>query len=163
MRYLAIDLGAKRTGLASGDSIIGLVQPLKVLDVPQGDRLIEALAKAIDDIGPNRVVVGLPINMDGSEGPASRSVRAIGALLEARTKVPVDYQDERLTSFAAESHLDRSGRTHKEKKEIRDALAAAEILRDYLRRIAQEAAPPADEELSDGASIPNGDGDQDAG
>ncbi|MDZ4756373.1 MAG: Holliday junction resolvase RuvX [Phycisphaerae bacterium] len=150
MRYVAIDLGAKRTGLAVGDSIIGLVQPLKVLDVPEGPRLIDALARAIDDIGPNRIVVGLPINMDGTEGPAARSVRQIGQALATRTGVPVDFQDERLTSFAAESHLDRSGRTHKEKREIRDALAAAEILRDYLRAIAERAAPTTDDTSSDG-------------
>jgi RNase H-fold protein (predicted Holliday junction resolvase) len=63
-------------------------------------------------------------------------VRAFGEELGRRAKVPIDYQDERLTSFAAEKQLDRSGRTHKEKREIRDALAAAEILRDYLRGLA---------------------------
>jgi putative Holliday junction resolvase len=160
MRYLAIDLGAKRTGLAVGDSIIGLVQPLRVLDVPRGPLLLDALAKAIDDVGPNRLVIGLPINMDGSEGPAAASVRALAAELEARTRVPVDVQDERLTSFAAEAHLDRSGRTHKEKKEIRDALAAAEILRDYLRRIAGKN----DQNDDDGAeSDPDPEADPEAG
>jgi putative Holliday junction resolvase len=133
VRYLAIDLGGKRTGLAAGDSITGLVQPLKVVAMPMGDALLAALAREIDEVGPNTVVVGLPLNMDGTEGPAATSVRAFAERLAARAGVPLRFQDERLTSFAAEGRLDRSGRTHKEKRELRDALAAAEILEDFLR------------------------------
>jgi putative Holliday junction resolvase len=136
MRYMAIDLGGKRTGIATGDVITGLVQPRVVVQQAMGEELIRKLLIEIDDFGPTRLVVGLPINMDGTEGPAAKAVRAFGEELGRRAKVPIDYQDERLTSFAAEKQLDRSGRTHKEKREIRDALAAAEILRDYLRRLA---------------------------
>jgi putative holliday junction resolvase len=135
MRYMAIDLGEKRTGIATGDSITGLAQPRVVIEQSKGEALVRKLLVEIDDFGPTRLVIGLPINMDGSEGPAAKAVRSFGEELAARSKVPVDYQDERLTSFAAEKHLDRSGRTHKEKRELRDALAAAEILRDYLRRL----------------------------
>lgn len=149
MRYLAIDLGAKRTGIATGDAITGLVQPRVVIQQSQGEELLRRLLVEINDYGPTRLVVGLPINMDGTEGPAAKAVRQFGETIAARAKVPVDYQDERLTSFAAEKLLDRSGRTHKEKKELRDALAAAEILRDYLRRLTGAAEGPPLEDDAD--------------
>ncbi|MBL9120119.1 MAG: Holliday junction resolvase RuvX [Phycisphaerae bacterium] len=142
MRYMAIDLGERRTGIATGDAITGLVQPRVVIEQSKGEELLRKLLVEINDFGPNRLVVGLPFNMDGTEGPAAKSVRAFVEQLASRAQVPIDYQDERLTSFAAEKHLDRSGRTRKEKKELRDALAAAEILRDYLRRISGQDQVP---------------------
>lgn len=132
MRYLAIDLGGKRTGLALGDDITRLVSPVRVLDVPRGSLLLDALVKAVDEQRPDAIVVGLPINMDGTEGPAAKSTREFAALLEAKIKTPLHFQDERLTSYAAEQHLNQSGRTRKEKKQLRDALAACEVLKDFL-------------------------------
>ena len=81
--------------------------------------------------------------MDGSEGPQARRVRAFGQRLAQRTDRPIHYQDERLTSHAAEAQLAGSGRTHREKKHLRDALAAAEILRDFLRARAGGPTPDA--------------------
>ena len=132
MRYLAVDLGAKRTGLAAGDDVTRLVQPVEVLQVPRGPALMDALAKAVDRHGPDAIVVGMPLNMDGSEGAAAKDVRAFAADLAARTRLPVHLQDERLTSFEADARMAQSGRTHKQKKELRDALAAAAILEDWL-------------------------------
>lgn len=153
MRYLAIDLGEKRTGIATGETVTGLVQPRTVIQQSKGEELVRRLLIEIDDFGPTRIVIGLPLNMDGSEGPAAKAVRTFGETIAARAKIPVDYQDERLTSFAAEKHLDRTGRTHKEKKELRDALAAAEILRDYLRALAGEndaaTDPTTDDDLGE--------------
>ena len=73
MRYLAIDLGDRRTGLAAGDDVLRIVQPVEVLQVPRGPALMEALAKAVDRHGPDALVVGLPINMDGTEGAAAKA------------------------------------------------------------------------------------------
>ena len=146
MRYLAIDLGGKRTGLASGDDVTGIVQPLTVVEAAPGDHLLRLLQREIDRYGPDAIVVGLPLNMDGTEGPSAAAVRAFAARVGAACGVDVRFQDERLTSFAAEGHLDRSGRTHREKKEIRDALAAAEILRDHLRERGTRAEGPATSE-----------------
>jgi putative Holliday junction resolvase len=72
MRYLAIDLGEKRTGIATGDVITGLVQPRVVIQQSKGEELLRRLAVEIEDFGPTRIVIGLPLNMDGSEGPARR-------------------------------------------------------------------------------------------
>jgi putative Holliday junction resolvase len=132
MRYLAIDLGDRRTGLAAGDDVVRLVQPVEVIQVPRGPALLAALARAVERHGPDALVVGLPLNMDGSEGGAAKSVREFGALLAERTRLPVHYQDERLTSFEADERMARSGRTHREKRELRDALAACAILEGFL-------------------------------
>jgi len=132
MRYLAIDLGDKRTGLALGDDITRLVSPVKVLDVPRGPLLLDALVKAVDEQRPDAVVIGLPINMDGTEGPAAKSTREFAERLRPRIKLEIHFQDERLTSYAAEQQLNQSGRTRKEKKQLRDALAACEVLKDFL-------------------------------
>jgi putative Holliday junction resolvase len=132
MRYLAVDVGDKRTGLAAGDDVVRLVQPVEVIQVPRGPALLDALARAVERHGPDALVVGLPLNMDGSEGGAAKSVREFGALLAQRTRLPVHYQDERLTSFEADERMARSGRTHREKRELRDALAACAILEGFL-------------------------------
>lgn len=144
MRYLAIDLGDRRTGLAIGDVETGFISPLGVIErsrATQKIELIRAIVEAIVRHGPDALILGLPLNMDGTEGERAKIVRAFAVELESATNLAVHFQDERLTSFAAEKHLDRSGRTHKQKKQLRDALAAAEILRDFL---ADRRQPPGD-------------------
>ena len=132
MRYLAVDLGAKRTGRAAGDDVVRLVQPVEVVQVPRGPALLEALARAVERHGPDELVVGLPINMDGTEGGAARDAREFGGSLAARVGLPVRFQDERLSSFEADERMARTGRTHREKRELRDALAACAILEAFL-------------------------------
>ena len=132
MRYLAIDLGGKRTGLAVGDDETGVVTPMRVVELPRGEALLAAIVAAIEAQAPDEYVLGLPLNMDGTEGAAVKVVREFGETLGERTGRPVHYQDERLTSYAADQQMARSGKTHKQKKRIRDPLAAAEILRDFL-------------------------------
>lgn len=139
MRYLCIDLGDKRTGLAVGDSIMRLVSPLDVLEVPiarrEGEELIDAIRKAIGEHGPSALVVGLPFNMDGSEGQRAKLVRALAQRISDATKLAVHFQDERLTSADADWSMARSGMTRGQKKARRDALAAAAILRDFLEAL----------------------------
>jgi putative Holliday junction resolvase len=132
MRYLAIDLGDRRTGLAAGDDTTGLVSPAAVIEIRRGEALIDAVLAQIHEHEPDAIVIGLPLNMDGTEGDRAKIVRAFGEALAQRCTQPIHYQDERLTSFAADERMARTGRTHRQKKELRDALAAAEILRDFL-------------------------------
>jgi putative Holliday junction resolvase len=144
MRYMALDLGDKRTGVAVGDRITGLVTPVEVLHVPVAERGGEALLDAIgrvvnEHIGRGgQLVIGLPVNMDGTEGPRAKGVRALAARIAARTGCSVAFQDERLTSASAEWSLARSGLTHKQKKERRDAVAAAAILSDFLASLPRD-------------------------
>lgn len=143
MRYLAIDLGDKRTGLALGDRETGLVSPLEVIEcvigADGGKLLVQKLAAAIEThLGAvsrarrDTLVIGLPLNMDGSEGPQAKKVRAFGDVLARETGRSVVYHDERLTSVEADWSMSRSGMTRGQKKQKRDALAAAAILRDYF-------------------------------
>jgi putative Holliday junction resolvase len=141
MRYLAIDLGDKRTGFAAGDDVVGLVQPLSVVEAHTRPLQLRAALRAIDEYGPDRIVLGLPFNMDGTEGPRAKLVREFAAELEKafraergpHARFSLDFHDERLSSFDAEERLKRTGRTHGEKKALRDALAACAILEDFLR------------------------------
>lgn len=140
MRYLAIDLGDRRTGLASGDDESGIVSAVGVIELPMkpGDALLDALLKAASEHEPDELVVGLPYNMDGSEGSRAKLVRVFVERLIAQVNLPVRYQDERLTSVQADWEMARSGMTHKQKKQKRDALAAAAILRDYLASLGSD-------------------------
>lgn len=141
-RYLAIDLGDKRTGLAAGDDLTGVVAPLDVLEVPiaerAGEALLDALARAVADqfsaSSPAELVIGLPFNMDGTEGPRAKLVREFTARLEPRLspRRTIHFFDERLTSVEADWQMAQSGRTHGQKKKARDALAAAVLLRGFL-------------------------------
>jgi putative Holliday junction resolvase len=141
MRYLAIDLGDKRTGFAAGDDVVRLVQPLAVVEAPTRALQVRASMRAIDDYGPDAIVLGLPFNMDGTEGPRAKLVREFAAELEKafrtdrgpHARFALHFHDERLSSFDAEERLKRTGRTHGEKKALRDALAACAILEDFLR------------------------------
>jgi putative Holliday junction resolvase len=148
MRYIAVDLGDRRTGVAVGDSVTGLVTPLTVLEASLSARGGEELLGAIERVVVEQcgapplgeLVVGLPVNMDGSEGPRARSARAFGRRLGDRLGRAVHFQDERLTSSEADWTLARSGYSRGEKKRRRDALAAASILRDFLART-RESGP----------------------
>ncbi len=137
---MAIDIGDKRTGLAVGDDETRIVSPLEVVESPTAERggeaWLDAMAAAIAaQFGPYaqaELVVGLPFNMDGTEGPRARIVRELAARLGERTGRAIRFQDERLTSADADWAMSGSGLTHGQKKKLRDALAAAAILRDFL-------------------------------
>jgi|TARA_Y100000294_G_C8368200_1_gene261598 putative Holliday junction resolvase len=132
MRYLAVDLGDKRTGIAVGDDELKMAQPVCVLDIPIGDQLIEGIIKIISEQAADEIVIGLPLNMDGSLGSRAETTKTFAKNLKVSTNMQIHFQDERLTSSAAEEKLSGSGKTHKQKKKMRDALAAAEILSDFL-------------------------------
>ncbi|XVJ60932.1 MAG: Holliday junction resolvase RuvX [Tepidisphaera sp.] len=154
MRYIAVDLGDARTGLAVGDDVTRIVSPLEVVECPTGlcggEALLDLLQAAIDRVAsprsPCELVIGLPLNMDDTEGPRAKIVRTFAQRLAARTGRPVHFQDERLTSSEADWSMARSGMTRKQKKERRDALAAAAILRDFLARPTQSESPDAVDE-----------------
>ena len=137
MRTLAIDLGTRRVGLALSDEGGRFATPYEVVQVTSPEmaaaRVIEVIAKE----GAKRLVVGLPLNMDDSIGPAARQAVAWGDDVARRSNVPVVYVDERLSSFAAEQGLNdrkRAGEklTRKRRKEQLDAVAAAGFLQAFL-------------------------------
>ena len=132
-RVLAIDYGRKRIGLACSDPLGITANPLDTLFGEPKQNLARIVEICLDrEVG--RIVLGLPINMNDTEGEMAQEVRAFGAKLAALTKLPVEFSDERLTSYAAEQdlralHLKKKLR---HKKGIVDAMAAVTILRDWL-------------------------------
>jgi putative Holliday junction resolvase len=134
-RTLAIDYGTRRIGLALSDAGGKLATPLKVLQA--GSNSISEIAAIIDSQGVERIVIGFPLNMDGSRGTAAEKVVVFAQSLKARTSVPIVFVDERLSSFEAEQTLvarRRGGEklTRKSKKERLDAVAAAQFLQEFL-------------------------------
>ena len=137
MRTLAIDLGDRRVGLALSDAGGKLATPLEVISVRSADGAIARILAIIQQESVHRIVIGLPLNMDDTLGPAARSAIDWGKNLATKTRLPVIFIDERLSSFAAEQTLatqKRAGRklTRKKKKESLDALAAADFLQAFL-------------------------------
>ena len=132
MRILAIDLGDVRSGLAMGESTTGTIEPLRVVEARTPEQRLTILAGVVEEFGPELILVGLPLNMDGTEGSQAKAARTFADELKACTDIPVNMQDERLTSFEADQQLKGSGRSRKGRKQIQDALAAAELIRDYL-------------------------------
>jgi putative Holliday junction resolvase len=137
MRTLAIDLGTRRVGLALSDEGGRFATPLEVLQVTSPQQATAEVLKVARKEGVQRLVVGMPLNMDDSVGPAARGALAWGNDLAAQAGLPVVYVDERLSSFEAEQHLSARKRggerlTHQKKKERLDAIAAAGFLQAFL-------------------------------
>ena len=132
MRFLCIGLGDKRTGLAVGDDELYMAHPVCVLEIPIGQPLVDAIVEAIGNNAADELVIGLPLHMDGTEGQRAKNTKAFADQITNVVDITINFQDERLTSAAAEELLSGSGKTHKQKKQSRDALAAAEILKDFL-------------------------------
>lgn len=130
MRHLAVDYGLRRTGLAVCDRDETICSPLRVIDT--SDRLINELLKVIAAEQIEAIVVGLPMNMDGSEGPMAGKARAFAAALAKRADLPIHFHDERLTSHKAEELLAPAGLTFRKKRRRLDAVAAAAILQSFL-------------------------------
>ena len=137
MRTLAVDLGTRRVGLALSDQGARFATPYDVLNVTAPQQATDAIVAVIEKEGVERLVVGLPLNMDDTIGPAAKTTIAWATDLANRTHKPLVYVDERLSSFDAEQSLitrKRGGEkiTRKQKKEQLDALAAAGFLQAFL-------------------------------
>jgi putative Holliday junction resolvase len=132
MKLLAIDYGAKRTGLAVGDDETRVVCPVAVIEAESLDELLRRLAQVIQEHAPGALVLGLPVNMDGTEGKAAKRARDLAQRLESQFKLRVHMVDERLTTHAADEQMRKFEWGRREKRSRRDALAAATILTDFL-------------------------------
>jgi len=130
MRYLAIDYGTRRTGLAVCDRDETIVSPLAVIAGPR--MLIDKISETVVSENIDAVVVGLPLNMDASEGRQARLVLNFAHRLKKQLQIPVHLQDERLSSFAAGEKLAPANLTKTKKRRRIDAVAAAEILNSFL-------------------------------
>ncbi len=134
MRYLGVDVGRARIGLALADDVLRTARPLRA--VPRRDE-----AATLADIGETareyevgQLVVGLPLNMDGTEGPSARHARAFAARLSEALGIPAALHDERLSTFEATARLRERGLSARAQRPVIDAEAAAVILQGWLDR-----------------------------
>lgn len=133
MVILAVDYGDTRTGLAVCDAMEMLASPVTVLEEKDSQLLAIRIADIAKVRGVQKIVVGLPKNMDGTEGFRAQSCRAFAELLHEQCALPVDFQDERLTTVAAHRVLNVTNTRGKKRKAVIDAVSAVMILEDYLR------------------------------
>jgi putative Holliday junction resolvase len=132
MRYLAIDYGDKHTGLAICDPTETIASPFAVIE-GQKD-LIKKITDIVGSENVEAVVLGLPLNMDDSQGFQAERVIQFAEQLKNHLHIPIHFQDERLSSFSAEEKLAPAEFTRKKKKKRLDAVAAAEILEAFLEQ-----------------------------
>lgn len=132
MIILAVDLGKARTGLAVCDPGEVLASPLTVLHEADPERLAQQIAQAAKERGAGQLVVGLPRNMDGTEGESAQNARQMAARLEALTGLPVALIDERRTTVTAHGYLNETNVRGKKRKAVVDAVAATVILDAFL-------------------------------
>ena len=133
-KYLGVDYGDKRTGLAECD-ISGLIAG-GIGTISEGGmkKTAQRVAEEAEKRACKKIVIGLPKNMDGSEGPRADVIKAFGALLGELTSIPIDYYDERMTPMVAYRFLGETGTYGKKRKETVDTLSAQIILQNYIDR-----------------------------
>ena len=132
MAVAAIDFGRKRIGLAITDDDGRGAYPVGTMERRSLNHDLDAIRSQLTERGVSRIVVGLPLNMDGTEGPSARAARAFAEHLGMATGVAVEMFDERLTSVEAEERLRSASISRSGKKAGRDAVAAAVILEGWL-------------------------------
>ena len=132
MRIAALDVGDARVGVAVSDELGLTVRGLGMVRRVGGQRDLEALRRVLEPVGPERIVVGLPLNMDGTEGPRAKKTRIFGERVGTHLGIAVDFWDERLTTVEAEQVLRGSKVNWRKRKALVDEVAATIILRDYL-------------------------------
>jgi putative holliday junction resolvase len=132
MAVAAIDFGRKRIGLAITDADGRGAYPVGILERRSLKEDLDAIRSQLAERRVSRIVVGLPLNMDGAEGPSARAARAFAEHLGTATGVAVEMFDERLTSVEAEERLRSASISRSGKKAVRDAVAATVILEGWL-------------------------------
>ncbi len=133
---MGLDLGTKTIGVAVSDRRRSVATPLQTLRRGKFTADAEALLRLAAEREIGGIVLGLPRNMDGSEGPRAQSARAFARNLAARTELPIALWDERLSTVAAERALLEADTSRKRRAEVIDAVAAAIILQGLLDRLA---------------------------
>lgn len=134
-KIMAVDFGDVRTGLAISDpsrliaSGIGYISPGGI------DRTADAVAEAVREQGASAVVVGLPVNMDGSRGSRAQRCEKFASFLKERINAPVAVFDERMTTMTASRYLNETGTHGKKRKQVIDTLSAQIILQNCLDRL----------------------------
>jgi putative Holliday junction resolvase len=131
-RVLGIDLGSRRIGVAVSDGLGLTAQPRATITRYGGTRDIDAIAAAVRDADADRIVLGLPLDCEGREGPAAQRARVFGDKLAAALHLPVELIDESFSTVEAEEVLLAADVSRARRKQVVDKMAAAVILQRWL-------------------------------
>ncbi len=142
-RILGLDYGARKLGFAVSDPTETIATPLRVIRVQTDDEGLRAVEQVCAETQAGKLVVGLPLNMNGTAGPQAQHVRQFIGRLAPRLKIPVETWDERLTTKSAEDVLIEAGTRRERRKEVVDKLAAQIMLQNYLDAHGPDLEPPA--------------------
>lgn len=138
-RLLGIDYGERRTGVAISDGSRTIAFPRETLECPRPEQAAAAVARIAGEEGVAGIVVGWPLNMNGTEGPRTERTRLFMAEVAKRTSIPLVRWDERLSTKVAEEVLIAAGTRRERRRQVVDKLAAQVILQTYLDAQGMEA------------------------
>lgn len=134
MVIVSVDYGDVRTGVAACDKLQMLASPVTVIKQKDPELLSEDIKKICVEKKAEKIVLGLPKNMDGSEGFRAEACKSFAKILSDKTGLTVDFQDERLTTVSAHNILNATDTRGKKRKAVVDAVSAVLILEDYMRK-----------------------------
>ena len=143
MRIMALDIGEKRIGIAISDPKERVASPLVVLDAVQVERGEKPFTRLLEDWEPELFLCGLPLTLNGEEGPQAQRVRKVAQAISARFHIPIEFTDERLSSREAKRILREEGLDERAMRGKIDMIAASVFLQAWL-----------DEKASDNADAP---------
>lgn len=132
MKYLALDVGDRRIGVAIGGSDLRIATPIDVIERRTLEQDTHAFTEIAAKYSVDQLIVGLPRNMDESVGPQAESVRAYAEKIAQALSLPLTLWDERLTTIDASARIASTGAHGKKSRRTLDAIAASVILQDYL-------------------------------
>lgn len=134
MKIMSIDYGDTRTGIAFCDKLERLASSYAVLEEEYAPKLVDKISEIIKCEQPEKIVIGLPRNMDGTYGFRAEKCRNLGKMISQITDIPIDYEDERLTTVIAHDILSSNNVRGKKRKKLVDAVSAVVILQNYIDR-----------------------------
>ena len=137
-RIIAIDPGTKRCGVAVCDELRVTTRPLAAIERKSWKKLLLDVKQIISGFDAKALVIGLPLNTDGTESEMSGDARHLARNFSLSLDIPVFLQDERVTSYEARSQLWAQGKSLKETSDLKDSEAAAIILSDFLARVSED-------------------------
>lgn len=134
MRSLGIDFGDARIGIALSDIMGIIANGLEVHKVVSLEESANYIAKIAKENSVEKIIIGLPLNMDGSSSPRCEKTKEFANLLKTKTNLPIEFVDERLTTVESEKVLIEAGKNRDKRKELIDMISATIILQNYLNR-----------------------------
>jgi len=132
MKLLGIDYGIRRLGIAVSDPLGMLATPFRTINTFSDEQSVTEVCNLIQETNAEKIIIGLPLNMNNTEGPMVKKVRDFIEKLKLKTNLPIELSDERLSSCLVERTLLEANMSRNKRKGVRDKLAAQVILQGYI-------------------------------